>query len=88
MDVTVRLEDFRPRILHTPGELDEADLCDAYLSLRSTELRRPITQVRSAQHRLYLARLHHGRQRYGSCRHVQSWSPDHSTIQFTTPKPS
>lgn len=33
MDVTVGLEDFRPWILHTPGELDEADLCDAHLSL-------------------------------------------------------
>ena len=80
MDVTVGLEDFRPWILYTPRELDEADICDAYLSLRGIKLRRPTAQVRPAQHRLYLARLHHGRQRYGSCRHVQSWSVDHSTI--------
>ena len=39
MDVIVRLEDLRPWVLHPSRELDEANVRDAHIALRSLELR-------------------------------------------------
>lgn len=86
MNVTVRLEDLRSWVLYTSRKLDEADLRDTHIAFRGPELRRSTAEIRSAQYRLHITRLRHGRKRDTRCRYVQSWSTDHCPLQLAASK--